>query len=85
MLLQGHYFTAENLVTIAQELDQRERAVLEDESQFQSQNYDDSGYFSIQVLSRLYSEINPLLTGNNRGAQTPSKSPSGAARKSNCL
>lgn len=51
MLLQGHYFTAENLVTIAQELDQRERAVLEDESQFQSQNYDDSGYFSIQVIT----------------------------------
>lgn len=51
MLLQGQYFTPDLLVNIARELDQRERAVLDDQSQFQSQNYDDSGYFSIQVIS----------------------------------
>lgn len=50
MLMQGHYFTVDSLVSIARELDQRERAVIDDESQFQSQNYDDSGYFSIQVF-----------------------------------
>uniref|UniRef100_A0A915M6T1 ubiquitinyl hydrolase 1 n=1 Tax=Meloidogyne javanica TaxID=6303 RepID=A0A915M6T1_MELJA len=41
MLLQGNYFTADNLVAIAHELDARERAVLGDESHFQSQNYDE--------------------------------------------
>jgi ataxin-3 len=50
MLLQGHYFTTDNLVTIARELDQRERAVLDNGSQQESQNFDDSGYFSIQVF-----------------------------------
>ncbi|KAL7073199.1 hypothetical protein ACQ4LE_007074 [Meloidogyne hapla] len=53
MLLQGSYFTVDNLVAIAHELDARERAVLSDESHFQSQNYDEggSGYFSIQVIT----------------------------------
>ncbi|KAI3422427.1 ataxin 3-like [Globodera pallida] len=51
MLLQGHYFTPDSLASIARELDQREMAMLRDESQFQSQNYDESGYFSIQVIT----------------------------------
>ena len=51
MLLQGHYFTAESLATIARELDDREKAVLspQEETRFKSQNYDKTGYFSIQV------------------------------------
>jgi hypothetical protein len=51
MLLQGKFFSIDSLVEIAQDLDLRERAVLDDSAsnQFQSQNYDDSGYFSLQV------------------------------------
>jgi len=52
MLLQGHYFTAESLAIIARELDDREKAVLspQEEASFKSQNYDQTGYFSIQVI-----------------------------------
>jgi len=52
MLLQGQFFTEESLVLIAQELDNKERAVLNphDESHFMSHNYDETGYFSIQVI-----------------------------------
>lgn len=52
MLLQGHYFTGESLITIARELDSKERAVLnpQEESRFSSQNFDETGYFSIQVI-----------------------------------
>jgi Ataxin-3 len=49
MLLQGQYFTIDGLTSIARELDQRERAVLVDENEAQNENYDDTGYFSIQV------------------------------------
>lgn len=53
MLLQGKFFSIDSLVEIAQDLDLRERAVLDDSAsnQFQSQNYDDSGYFSLQVIT----------------------------------
>ena len=50
MLLQGQYFTIDGLTSIARELDQRERAVLVDENEAQNENYDDTGYFSIQVF-----------------------------------
>ena len=50
MLVQDPFFTADYLSSLAMELDDRERAVhavpLE---RFRSQNFDDSGYFSIQV------------------------------------
>lgn len=51
MLLQGPYFSADVLAEIAQQLDEEEKRVLspEAQAQFQSQNYDDSGFFSIQV------------------------------------
>ncbi|KAJ3328621.1 Ataxin-3 [Gonapodya sp. JEL0774] len=59
-LLQGAYFSAVDLATIAQELDRRERAALresgatdEDVAAFEgggSNNYDDSGFFSVQVI-----------------------------------
>jgi len=50
MLLQASYFTAADLADLAKELDDKERSVLSiPEPQFQSQNCDDSGFFSIQV------------------------------------
>lgn len=51
MLLQGPYFTADVLADIAHELDDQEKQVLSEEarSRFQSQNLDDTGFFSIQV------------------------------------
>lgn len=49
-LLQGSYFTAVDLATIGQKLDERERAVVGSSTALQQGcNYDDSGYFSIQV------------------------------------
>lgn len=49
-LLQGSYFTAVDLATIGQKLDEREQAVVGSSSTLQQGcNYDDSGYFSIQV------------------------------------
>ncbi|XP_074647980.1 ataxin-3-like isoform X2 [Tubulanus polymorphus] len=60
-LLQGHYFTAVDLAEIAQGLDERERQQMaeggidsDDYRQFLQQpstNMDDSGFFSIQVIS----------------------------------
>ena len=56
-LLQGHYFTAASLATVAEMVDQRERALIDaspgpaaGRRQFQSANVDDSGNFSINVL-----------------------------------
>lgn len=49
-LLQGPYLSAVDLADIANELDQRERALGNKESLFESANVDDSGNFSIQVL-----------------------------------
>ncbi|RIB27128.1 Machado-joseph disease protein MJD, partial [Gigaspora rosea] len=63
-LLQGEYFTAVDLSEIAKNLDQAEHAALqegveqvptglltENVSAQKSQNMDDSGFFSVQVLS----------------------------------
>ncbi|KAL0092654.1 ataxin-3 [Phycomyces blakesleeanus] len=50
-LLQGNYFTAVDLATIGQELDREESRVTGvNVSGRTSQNYDDSGFFSIQVI-----------------------------------
>jgi hypothetical protein len=49
MLLQGRHFTFANLVTIAREIDQRERSLLTGSKQLSNGNYDSTGYFSIQV------------------------------------
>ncbi|KAK3834051.1 MAG: Machado-joseph disease protein MJD, partial [Linnemannia gamsii] len=54
-LLQGPYFTAIDLAELAQQLDQQEQAALENVGPgarvVKSQNMDDSGFFSVQVLS----------------------------------
>ncbi|KAG0264255.1 Ataxin-3 [Actinomortierella ambigua] len=57
-LLQGPYFTAIELADLARQLDQRERDALEGwtpsggaRAGSQSQNMDDSGFFSVQVIS----------------------------------
>ncbi|KAH7730329.1 peptidase [Aphelenchoides avenae] len=54
MLLQGAYFTAVELAEIAHMLDEQERSVLTGDAarNFRSQNMDDSGYFSIQVMTK---------------------------------
>lgn len=51
MLLQGPYFSADALADIANDLDDREKQMLSPEARkrFQSQNLDDSGFFSLQV------------------------------------
>ncbi|KAJ8659675.1 hypothetical protein O0I10_004654 [Lichtheimia ornata] len=55
-LLQGSYFTAVDLATIGQKLDERERAVVGSSTALQQGcNYDDSGYFSIQVIQEALS------------------------------
>jgi ataxin-3 len=53
MLLQGPYFSAVDLADIANELDSRERQMLRESERvnFRSQNLDDSGFFSIQVIT----------------------------------
>ncbi|KAG0238208.1 Ataxin-3 [Actinomortierella wolfii] len=52
-LLQGPYFTAIELADLARQLDQRERDALDSHSRSgpPSQNMDDSGFFSVQVIS----------------------------------
>ncbi|KAI1723248.1 josephin domain-containing protein [Ditylenchus destructor] len=52
MLLQGQLYSVDYLADVAKELDDKEKAVLspEDAANFQSHNFDDSGYFSIQVI-----------------------------------
>jgi len=55
-LLQGEYFTAVDLANIAHELDEEEVAL--DSKQKSSQNYDDTGFFSIQVISIALSRLN---------------------------
>ncbi|KAF9133021.1 Ataxin-3 [Mortierella sp. 14UC] len=58
-LLQGPYFTAIDLAELAQQLDQQEQAALENvgpgAKAVKSQNMDDSGFFSVQVLSHALS------------------------------
>uniref|UniRef100_A0A131XBA8 ubiquitinyl hydrolase 1 n=1 Tax=Hyalomma excavatum TaxID=257692 RepID=A0A131XBA8_9ACAR len=60
-LLQGEYFTAVDLATIAQQIDEQERETMaegglnsDDYQRFMHQpsgNLDDSGYFSVQVIA----------------------------------
>ncbi|KAI9273184.1 ataxin-3-like protein [Helicostylum pulchrum] len=52
VLLQGNYFTTVDLAEIGQGLDAAEQAVGGRKQGSESQNYDDSGYFSIQVLQK---------------------------------
>jgi ataxin-3 len=56
MLLQGPYFSADVLAEIGHDLDEQEKQVLnaEDRARFQSQNLDDSGFFSIQVTKIIF-------------------------------
>eukprot|EP01031_Cornospumella_fuschlensis_P036483 gene36483-44260_t len=49
-LLQGPFFTAVDLATIAQDLDEQERLLGNQDSLRASANVDNSGNFSIQVL-----------------------------------
>ncbi|KAF9096850.1 Ataxin-3 [Mortierella sp. GBA35] len=58
-LLQGPYFTAIDLAELAQQLDQQEQQALDNfgpgAKSVKSQNMDDSGFFSVQVLSHALS------------------------------
>ncbi|KAI8912762.1 ataxin-3 [Gorgonomyces haynaldii] len=52
-LLQGPYFSAVDLATLAQQLDQEEQDQLEPGARLsESANYNDTGYFSLQVIQR---------------------------------
>lgn len=51
-LLQGDYYTALDLANIAMELDTMERDYMNPTTSHESSNYDDTGYFSIQVVVR---------------------------------
>ncbi|KAI8384786.1 Josephin-domain-containing protein [Radiomyces spectabilis] len=57
-LLQGNYFTAVDLAEIGKELDDRERMMAGRQMSVDSHNYDDSGYFSIQVIQQALSVWN---------------------------
>ena len=48
--LQGSVHTFNDLIAIAQSLDEQEMPLLGDTQYFQSQNMDNSGNFSIQVV-----------------------------------
>lgn len=47
----GNYFTAVDLAEIGRQLDNQEQLVGGRKRGSESQNYDDSGYFSIQVCT----------------------------------
>ncbi|TFY51347.1 hypothetical protein EVJ58_g10617, partial [Rhodofomes roseus] len=51
-LLQGAYFSAPDLSTIARELDEQEAHYDEDNNGQTSTNMDDTGFFSVQVMER---------------------------------
>uniref|UniRef100_A0A915CJE6 Ataxin-3 homolog n=1 Tax=Parascaris univalens TaxID=6257 RepID=A0A915CJE6_PARUN len=57
MLLQGSYFSAVDLAEIAHEMDARESTVMEEDS-IRSHNMDDSGFFSVQVISEALKVFN---------------------------
>ncbi|KAJ3283627.1 Ataxin-3 [Rhizoclosmatium sp. JEL0117] len=71
-VLQGSYFSAVDLSQLARDLDSQELEALADgattpptpntRAKFQSQNYDDSGFFSIQVLEKALGVWNLTLT-----------------------
>ncbi|CAG9531196.1 unnamed protein product [Cercopithifilaria johnstoni] len=65
MLLQGSYFTAVDLAEIASDIDSREGRVL-NEQDVMSQNVDDSGFFSLQVIAEALKVFNlELIPLNN--------------------
>ncbi|KAJ3065116.1 Ataxin-3 [Podochytrium sp. JEL0797] len=82
-VLQGPYFSAVDLSQIARDLDSQELEAFADgattpptptaASKFQSQNYDDSGFFSIQVLDKALSVWNMTLTPFNSPASKPAR------------
>ncbi|KAI9269078.1 Josephin-domain-containing protein [Phascolomyces articulosus] len=60
-LLQGNYFTAVELAEIGRRLDSQENAMLMHQGQSaqqQGSNFDDSGYFSVQVIQEALSVWN---------------------------
>ena len=67
-LLQGPFFTEIDLGEIAQQLDQQERALLDatERRTYQSANVDESGNFSIQVLSTALSNMFGLVLEDTR-------------------
>eukprot|EP00041_Stephanoeca_diplocostata_P014111 m.253469 g.253469 ORF g.253469 m.253469 type:complete len:281 (-) comp19584_c0_seq18:331-1173(-) len=83
MIIFCRYFTAVDLAVIAQQLDEQERAHMAEHGedtpayiQFMSQesgNYDDSGFFSSQVISKALStfglELSPIGSRNNTSAR----------------
>ncbi|KAI9362082.1 ataxin-3-like protein [Zopfochytrium polystomum] len=69
-LLQGPYFTAVDLSTIAQQLDEDELNQLDpqDQAPRESSNYDDTGFFSVQVLMKALEIWNLTLVSINSQA-----------------
>ncbi|RNA23188.1 ataxin-3 isoform X2 [Brachionus plicatilis] len=67
-LLQGDYYSAIDLANIAHEIDRIERGYMTDYSANESSNYDDSGFFSIQVIQealKMWSlELVPFKSSN---------------------
>ena len=51
-LIQSSMFTAVELADIAQQLDDNERGLMQSATRGESSNYDDSGFFSVQVISK---------------------------------
>ena len=85
-LLQGPYFTAVDLATLANELDEAERKTMEEGNvnsleykefiQQPSSNMDDSGYFSIQVICKALSVWNlDIIPYNSKEAENARESP----------
>lgn len=52
-LLQSDYYTAPDLAKIAMDLDSIERTYMHASTSNEPGNYDDTGYFSIQVFIKL--------------------------------
>ncbi|KAI9490390.1 Josephin-domain-containing protein [Zychaea mexicana] len=78
-LLQGSYFTAVDLATIGQRLDDQENAMLTNQgrsAQQQGSNFDDSGYFSVQVIQEALSVWNlQLIAWNSEEAKQAREQP----------
>ncbi len=61
-LMQAPRFSLDNLMMVARQLDQEERSLLDDDSEFESTNVDESGNFSLQVLRVSLNSYGILLT-----------------------
>ncbi len=70
-LLQGPYFTAVDLAELARGIDERERMVMPSLRGKPSENYDDSGFFSIGTISSALETFGLELvpTEGERGAE----------------